>query len=174
MIRVTAMLALMGALAGFSTSLILPRRYVATATSAFRNTPSDPSELLRHAFARTMESESLVALIVRNASLNSRLDFTPMKDEIEMLRAGAAAHVTGADSFAVQFQDEDKFQATDIAKSLLTGVAANVTMLDQSQAGPKLNPIVRVDEAGVTTRMLSLTGLAAGLLLAGLLRLLRK
>jgi hypothetical protein len=154
--RIVAMLAFSGALAGFAVSLTLPRRYV-----GHGSVPAGSKVPVELAADRTLAPESLARVIGQSPYYRRTLDYMPMGELIEEVRANTVIESEGSRACKVEFTDDDRYNALDTTRSLLDEVRKNLETPDP--AGE-----VRVRATGPSAALCSfegfLTGLATGLI----------
>ncbi len=151
-----AILAAAGALAGFGTAQLLPRQFTSQETVGLANSVSDAK--FEQAKAETMSTASLSQIIAQSSSYRADLDFTPLDDIVERIRANSA--ITHAhDGFHVEFRDPDRNVASETAHALIESVARN--------AGTPTRGVetVHVGLTGPSAGICTLTGMGIGILL---------
>src|SRR5215472_12861923 len=119
--RILAMLAFSGALAGFAVSLVLPRRYVGHGL-----VPAGPKVAVDIAADRTLAPESLARVIAESPYYRRNLDYMPMGELIEEMRANAVIRSSSPQTCTVEFTDDDRYNALDTTRSLLDEVRKNL------------------------------------------------
>ncbi len=154
-LRIVAILAFSGALAGFVVSLALPRRYVGHGSvSAGSKVP------LELAADRTLAPESLARVIAQSPYYRRTLDYMPMGELIEEVRANTVIRGEGLLTCGVQFTDDDRYNALDTTRSLLDETRKN---LETSAAAGEVRVRTTGPSAALCSFEGSLAGLAAGL-----------
>ena len=151
---VMIMLALSGAMIGFATSLLLPRRYVGTASLSVYN-----HELVVGAADRTLSAQPLSAMIRDNSHYRQLLDYTPLPDVVQQVRDNTAIVEDPKGGCTVEFTDDDKYAAITMTNSLLNELRRNL------QGAPVKEPL-RIGTTGPSGALCTLEGLVGGLVVA--------
>jgi hypothetical protein len=125
LLRIVAMLAFSGALAGFAVSLALPRRYV-----GHGSVPAGSKVPVDIAADRTMAPESLARVIAQSPYYRRTLDYMPMGQLIEEVRASTSIHSGRSGFCMVEFKDDDRYNALDTTRTLLDEVRKNLETQD--------------------------------------------
>ena len=182
--RVIAMLAVSGALLGFSASMFIPRRYVAEADLAISPTPgvthesylSDARRLCDSATELTLIPASLELAIRRSSYFRERLYVDKLTDVQEDVRRNLSitsqTFSGGRIGARIEFEDDDADTALDFTKGILSQLGENAARVAGAKKAADVVTILRIPQtrlAGVTPLMLSGLGAAAGLLLGFLL-----
>ncbi|MCU1326302.1 MAG: hypothetical protein JWN34_1672 [Bryobacterales bacterium] len=121
------MLALSGAILGFFVSLLVPHRYVATATLRFLPGAHVPRDLADTVSSRLFASETLAGLVSRETNLRELLDVYRNDEVFDIVRAGS--HVTatslpgGAQGLRITYEDDDAERALGVDRELTITVA---------------------------------------------------
>ena len=126
MLKVVALLAAIGALAGFTTAQFLPRRFVARTTVAFNSSAS--SDRCAFAAERTMSPAELTPIVLRSAYYKPELDYTPVEELVQRIQANASircVHIGNRDGFRVEFADADRYAALDMTRILAEEMGRN-------------------------------------------------
>ena len=153
MLRSTiAILALSGAMAGFVTSLLLPRRYVGRAALTV-----DPSELVDSAADRVLATQPLSAMIQGNPYYKDMLGYTPMPELLQQVRDNVVIARDATGDCVVQFVDDDELAARNMTNRMVEALRRNL-----ETASIKL-PVL-VGTTGPSRALCALEGLMAGLL----------
>jgi len=112
--RAVAMLAIGGALLGFMTSLVLPRRYVARATIAVQ----DPA-LIRGAADKTLSPAFLTIFIAQDPHFLPLLNYTPMDEIVDQIRRDTVIAPEGPRTCAIRYTDDDRYAALSTTQTLM-------------------------------------------------------
>jgi hypothetical protein len=150
-----AILALSGALIGFVTSLMLPRRYVGSASLTV-----DQQELVDGAADRVLAAQPLSALIHDSPYYRDALDYTPIEELLQQIRDNAVITRDRSGDCLVEFTDPDRSVAFNTTSRLVEALRRN---LETAQ----MKSPVRVATTGPSNALCTFEGLAAGLM-AGL------
>jgi hypothetical protein len=150
--RMIAMLALSGALAGFVTSLLLPRRYVGRAALTV-----DASELVDSAADRVLASQPLSAMIQGSPYYRDMLDYTPIAELLQQVRDNVVIARNATGDCVVQFTDDDEFAARSMTNRMVEELRRN---LENSS----IKVPVRVGTTGPSKALCAFEGLTAGLM----------
>jgi hypothetical protein len=150
--RIIAILALSGAMAGFVTSLLLPRRYVGRASLSV-----DPSELVDRAAERVLATQPLSAMIQGSPYYKDMLDYTPMPELLQQVRDNVVIERNATGDCVVQFTEDDEFAARNMTNRMVEELRRNL-----ENSSIKLP--VRVGTTGPSRALCALEGLMAGLL----------
>lgn len=182
-LRITAMLAIVGAITGFFLALAIPPRYEASATLRFLRLPGMPQSMydqesrlmLDAAAARALTRESLTVFIGRNSRLRERLSSDPVDEVIDKLRQGTriefASLPGGVKGISIRFEDDDADDALDTARELAVQIASLAKSASLNNDGKEVTELAGlpfVAPAGVTVPLATSLGFLAGLI-AGLL-----
>jgi hypothetical protein len=151
--RTIGMLALSGALIGFVTSLLLPRRYVARASLAI-----DAPASVEDAAARTLSEPSLSPLILASPYYEPMLSYTALQELVEQIRDNSVIARDSQKGCTVQFTDDDKYAALATTGSLLEEMRKNL-------GDAQVREPVRVWTTGPSNALCTFEGLTAGLLI---------
>jgi hypothetical protein len=151
--RTIAILALSGALLGFVTSLLLPRRYVGRVFLSV-----DSQEPVEGAADRVLAAAPLSAIIHDNPYYRDTLDYTPMQDLVEQVRANAVIARNGDGDCVVQFTDDSRYAALNMTGRLVEALRRNLE-------SARIKVPVRVSTTGPSPALCAFEGSAAGLLL---------
>jgi hypothetical protein len=160
LLQIAAILAISGALVGFTASFTISRRYVAHATM----TAASGQDIL-DASNRALSKESLIPIVLQSINYKPRLDFTPMDELIQQIRDSCVmTRATNSDTVTLEFTDDDRYAAMEMGRALLARMGDKV-------AGAKAEPL-RLTETGPTRAMFTGAGFAGGLSLTALVWLL--
>ena len=151
--RTIAILALSGAMAGFVTSLMLPRRYVGRASLTV-----DSHELVDAAADRVLATQALTALVRDSPYYKDVLDYTPMEELLEQIRGNVVIARDGVGDCRVEFTDDGPYAALNTTNRLVEGLRRNLETAE-------LKSPVRVGTTGPSNALCTFEGLAAGLVL---------
>ena len=137
-LEVCAILAAMGALAGFVTAQFIPRQFRSQTTVAFGG---GATGRYAEAASQTMSTEALRPVILQSAYYKSELDYTPVDEVIERIQANASIRsVEGRNAFHIEFTDPDRYAALDVTRVLAEQLAHNAgeatRVLEAIRAGP--------------------------------------
>lgn len=165
-LEVCAILAAMGALAGFVTAQFLPRQYRSQTTVAFSG---GATGRYAEAAAQTMSTEALRPVIFQSAYYKSELDYTPVDEVIERIQANASIRAVeggGRKAFRIEFIDPDRYAALDVTRVLAEQLAHNAgestRVLEPIRAG------LTGPGAGLCTSLGGAAGLAIGLIVVAI------
>lgn len=182
-LRITAMLAIAGAIAGFFIALAVPPRYEASATLRFLRLPGMPQEMydqesrlmLDSAAARALTSEALTVFISRNSRLRERLASDPVDEVIDKIRKGTriefASLPGGVKGISVRYEDDDADDALDTTRELavqIASLAKSASLTNDGKEVTELAGLPFVAATGVTVPRTTALGFLAGMV-AGLL-----
>ncbi|HZL55628.1 MAG TPA: hypothetical protein VFC21_01015 [Bryobacteraceae bacterium] len=148
--RVLGILALSGAIIGFTVSLLLPRQFVGRASITL--TPGVSAE---YAIEKTLSTPSLAAIVYRSPYYQPMLDYTPVEDLAREIRDGSSIGPDGR----IQFVHDDKYTALDTARLLLDELKKN------AGGAARVKDPVRLEITGPSRGLCTFEGMAAGLLL---------
>ena len=148
--RAVAMLVLGGALMGFMTSLVLPRRYVARAAIAVED-----STLIRGAADRTLSPRFLSMFIAQDPHYAPLLDFTPMGEIVDQIRRDTVITPEGPGTCAVRYTDDDRYAALSTTQTLMD-------QLRRDLGDAKVKQPVEVGITGPGAALCAFEGAAAG------------
>lgn len=164
-LRVTIILIATGALAGFTTSQFLPRRYVSITTAAFPAGVS--SDRCTFAAEQTLSAEYLTPLVIESPYYKSELDFTPVEELVERIRANASIQsikIGTREGFRIRFTDADRYATLEIVQALTEAMERN-----EGQKTQIVDP-VRSQLVYPGPGACVLIGMAGGLLLGMIVR----
>lgn len=155
-LEISAILAATGALAGFVTAQLIPRRYISRTAVAFTEKVS-PDRCI-FAAAQTLSAVALKPIVVQNAYYRSELDFTPEDELVERIQQNGSIHcaaVAGQNGFRVEFADADRYLTLEMTRILVeeTGKNANAAMkvidpIHSGTTGPGRAECVSIGMAG--------------------------
>jgi hypothetical protein len=151
--RTIAILALSGTLIGFATSLLLPRRYVGRVALTV-----DKSELVEGAADRVLSNPTLSAIIRESPYYRDLLDYTPIHELVDEVRANVVIARDGSGDCIVQFTDDSKYAALTMTNRL-------VQALRRELETAEIKVPVQVRATGPSNALCALEGLAAGMIL---------
>ena len=175
--RVAVMLSLCGAVAGFTVSVFVPHRYLASATLVFVSPyDADAKTLFERASEETLQKQSLELMIRRSPYFKSRLYVEPAGDIIAETRGNlniTSAIVAKSTRTLIEFEDDDVDTALDVTRVLLSEFGNNAARIANAKKGSDVIRIVNAPDArltGLTPGLLTAGGLGMGLLAALLIR----
>jgi hypothetical protein len=168
--RVAAMLALGGAIAGFTASTFVPHRYLGTARFVFISPySSNAPALFDSASGITLLPQSLELMIRRSPSFKNRLYVESVADLVEETRGNLTVKSTPASGGVIEFESEDVDAALEVTRMTLSEFGNNAARAANAKKAADVIRIVNLPEArltGVTPWLLTVTGSAAGLLIS--------
>lgn len=161
-LRVTAMLALSGALAGFAAAQFLPRSYATRMAVTF----TEPVSAGRCAYAagETLSVTELKPIVVQSAYYARVLDYTPEEEIVDRIRKSASIECLPG-GFRVEFRDDDKYLKLEMTRVLVQETGKN------AKAAIKIVEPVRTGTTGPSAAQCVAWGLVAGAVLGILLTL---
>jgi hypothetical protein len=149
--RVIVMFALSGALAGYVTALLLPRRYLGQARLAVTAPFS-----IEDAAQKTLSAQTLSPMILQSPYYLPILNYTPLDEVVRQIRDNSAIVPEKNAVCLVQFTDDDRYAALDMTHNLLEEMRRNL-------GNARVRDGVRVVATGPGYALCALEGLAAGL-----------
>jgi hypothetical protein len=168
--RVAAMLALGGAIAGFTTSTFVPHRYLGSA----RFVLVDPNNVFDTAAGVTLRPQSLELMIRRSPYFKNRLYVEPIADLVAETR-GNLSIKSSPSGGVIQFESEDVDAALEVTRVTLSEFGNNAARAANAKKASEVIRIIKLPDArltGLTPWLLTAIGLTAGLLMSLLIWLL--
>jgi hypothetical protein len=171
------MLAVSGALIGFTISLFLPHRYKSRAELVFV-AKTDARKLFDSTVELTLLPQSIELIVRRSPYFKERLYVEPMSEVLEDVRKNlsvTAISASGQRGARIEFEDDDADTALDVTKDVLSQMGENAARVSATKKASDVVRIVstpRVGLTGLTPAILAGLGLAAGLLAGFVVRIL--
>jgi len=125
-LEISAILTVTGALAGFVTAQLLPRRYISRTAVAFTEKVS--TDRCIYAANQTLSAPALKPIVVQNAYYRTELDFTAEEDIVERIQQNGSIRcdvVSGQNGFRVEFTDDDRYLSLEMARILVEETGKN-------------------------------------------------
>ena len=160
-LKTAAILTATGALAGFVTGQLLPRRYISRTAVAFTENVS--TDRCIYAAAQTLSAAALKPIVVQNAYYRTELDFTPEEEIVERIQQNGSIRcvpVGGQNGFRVEFADADRYLTLEMARVLVEETGKN------ANAAKKVVDPIHAGTSGPGRAQCVLIGMAGGLTLA--------
>jgi hypothetical protein len=180
-VQTAALLAAIGALAGYATSLSLPRRYAGHTTLAFVHASWVPQsaydeearQIFRDASEKTLSPDSLTPIVMQSIYYRPALNYTPADELVEQIRKNSAMDSVRlpdkTDGFTIRFSDEDRYAALDMTRVLQVEMQRNAALLKHAARPDEFIRVVepvRITTTGPGSGLCTLLGLCAGLALS--------
>jgi hypothetical protein len=168
-LETAALLAAIGALAGFATAQFLPRRFVSRTTVAF--TGSVSSERCAQAVERTLSSAELTPIVLQSAYYRSELDYTPVEELVQRIQDNGSirsVRIGNRDGFRVEFTDADRYAALDMTRTLAQEMGQNAG--DTTQVVDPIRAGLKPPGPGLCVLLGLGCGLLLGMLVGGIAR----
>jgi hypothetical protein len=153
-VQLVAMLAGIGAIAGFVTAQYLPRQFVG------RSAVGCSGAVCGVAAAQTLSYETLKPIVLQSPFYREELDYTPADEVVQRIRDNASIHSAKSGSreaWRVEFIDADRYAAMEMAQLLTEKMAQNI-----GPAAPVVEQ-VHTSVTGPSAALCTLAGIAAGL-----------
>jgi hypothetical protein len=175
MSRVAFMLALCGAMVGFAASIFVPRRYKADARFAFNSAyAANAQAIFEGASEVTLLPQSLELMIRQSPNFKNQLYVEAPGEIVAEVRSAIVLKLSGSKG-SIEYEDDNVDTALEVTRVLLSEFGDNAARIANAQKGTDVIRIVRTPEAGLTGLTpwrLTIAGLASGLCLALLIRML--
>lgn len=173
------MLALGGAMAGFTASVFVPHRYEGSARFVF-NSPYDAqaAALFDRASEITLLPQSLELMVRRSPYYKNRLYVDSIGDVVTETRGNLSLKSvtkSGKRGGLIEFDDDDVDAALDVTRVVLSEFGNNAAGAAHAKKAADVIRIVEAPDArltGLTPAILTGFGLASGLLCALFVRIL--
>jgi hypothetical protein len=169
------MLAVGGAMAGFTVSSFVPHRYEGSARFIFKSPyDADAPALFDRASEITLLPQSLELMIRRSPYYKNRLYVDSIGDLITETRGNLnvkSVSKTGKPGGLIEFDDDNVDTALDVTRVILSEFGNNAAGAAHAKKAADVIRIVEAPDArltGLTPALLTAIGLASGLLLAAI------
>jgi hypothetical protein len=167
------MLALCGAMAGFTTSVFIPHRYLASARFVFLSPyNANAAALFDSASDITLLPQSLELMIRRSPYFKNRLYVESAADLVAETRGNLRMKNTPASGGVIEFENEDAEAALEVTRVTLSEFGNNAARAANAKKASDVIRIIELPEArltGLTPWLLTATGLTAGVLISVLI-----